>query len=451
MAAVGQTFQYSYVIKNQGSIAVNNIEATDTLPTGVSYVSLPDRATSPKPNTITWDVGSLLSKGDQSEGSFVVRAEDRLLPGGSAYGGLCKVNEAWVQGRSVTNTLRAAGDWTKSNVQTGKVRNLEKCNTCIQPGPPPALLLEVVDLYDTVETGDTSIYRITVTNQDAKTVKNINVAAWLPEDFGKAQFSGPKVRRLQSVEDLEPYKDPIKVRSKGYVPEDMLVQVLREKVRAMLWAILRNELAQVRRRPEALPQASLHRRLEGKLLEAQGKLRQELMPQNGYPPLSLPADKAYDHVQAKIIELMRSMLREMLRDKEQYPTKEPVDLNTLTYLPVSRLLSIFEEILPIEPPLPTPIASDQLKAKLEMQWPLDKWPLDDVSTMTPGWIRFDTIPELRQYWRATYYVEAEAQHPAGIQFKVRDVRFKVIMTADEFSGPVIETESTHLVNSPIKP
>jgi hypothetical protein len=30
--------------------------------------------------------------------------------------------------------------------------------------------------------------------------------------------------------------------------------------------------------------------------------------------------------------------------------------------------------------------------------------------------------------------------------KIEDVRFKVIMSADEFRGPVIETESTHLID-----
>ncbi len=55
------------------------------------------------------------------------------------------------------------------------------------------------------------------------------------------------------------------------------------------------------------------------------------------------------------------------------------------------------------------------------------------------WITFPSLPHLKQYWQATYFVQIQAEIP-------RDVRFKVVMSADEFRGPVIETESTHLID-----
>jgi hypothetical protein len=59
--------------------------------------------------------------------------------------------------------------------------------------------------------------------------------------------------------------------------------------------------------------------------------------------------------------------------------------------------------------------------------------------MQHRWITFPTLPHLQQHWRATSYVQVQA-------IKSEDVRFKVIMSADEFRGPVIETESTHLID-----
>ncbi len=85
---------------------------------------------------------------------------------------------------------------------------------------------------------------------------------------------------------------------------------------------------------------------------------------------------------------------------------------------------------------------DELRATLRTMWPGNEpeiWRDANSEAHNRRWITFPSLPHLKQYWQATYFVQIQAEIP-------RDVRFKVVMSADEFRGPVIETESTHLID-----
>ena len=196
MATVNQTVPYSYVIKNLGTADVTQVNVLDTVPQGMEIVSASDIATlgSPAedcPCTYTPDQLTCNCKDNDllasqiAEGRFTAIPHDSILPGGSAYGGFCQVNGEWRKGHSVTNQIAATAlskapqqpvttDASQTQMQPRGLSSAESCNTCILPRPYPALLLEVVDLYDTVQQGETTTYKITVTNQDHAEVNNVN-------------------------------------------------------------------------------------------------------------------------------------------------------------------------------------------------------------------------------------------------------------------------------------
>ncbi len=91
--------------------------------------------------------------------------------------------------------------------------------------------------------------------------------------------------------------------------------------------------------------------------------------------------------------------------------------------------ALFRYHLPLEP-----LSPKRLKAILQAMMPLE---LSQLASRR--WITFRTLERLRKHGRVTYYVRVKADEED-------DVRFKVLMTADELRGPVIETESTHLFN-----
>ncbi len=448
-ATVNAPFFYSYVVKNPGTTDIDEVIAWDELPDGVSPV--------PDPNDpLRWSIGTLFPE-QRHEGSFAAMANKALLPGGSAYGGQCKANGTWLQGRSVTNTIYAQGQWVKA-LGTEEATSQETCTTCIQPEPPPALLLEVVDLYDTVQTGDTSVYRITVTNQDERVARNINVAAWLPLQYSDddklipnanpaepqvPRVSERKLRRLKSARDEEPFNRPqIKLRKEDfkYFLDHMLEQTLRETLREMLWKILRVELAAKDRRPESLPPKRLHRQFENKLQEAQKHFIQQIRPQkgDGDAPLAVSADYAHGYLRDQVYVLLKDILKSMLVRRGRDRLRQPVVPSQVDALSPTRVREVFAELLPLDKPLPKRMSSVELEDDLRNIWPINKWPLDENYLKSRRWITFENIPELRQYWRATYYIEVQAEQRG-------DVRFMAIMTADEHLGPVVETESTHLV------
>lgn len=432
MAAVNQPFPYSYVVKNPGTETVTDIVVRDELPPGVIAES----------GKLEWRFGAL-APGNTIEESFNAIPQASLLPGGAAYGGYCKVNGKWVQGHSVTNTITASAPWISE--QSDTLSSEEQCNTCVRPEPYPALLLEVVDLYDTVNIGDTTTYKITVTNQDRADVKNINVAIWIPGAYYSPEYgtnevtaaldelikpmvsSQPKVRLLRSIQEPSPDKQPLVVRPLEAFPENMLDQMLTEMLWNMMWTVLRSELSKTHKAPEAFRQKVLHDRLESKIEALKQKLLQKMRSNKNDPPQPLLDVDRKEQVN-KLHDLLQQEVRVLLQEMENIQEWKPE-----------------EELPPFAP-------SDKLKPKLrstiQMMWPGNEPEVWDPYTSDSDrgdrqykkrWITFQTIPLLKQYWRATYYVQVQA-------VEADDVRFKVIMSADEFRGPVIETESTHLID-----
>lgn len=434
IVAVNQPFPYSYVVKNPGTEQVNNIVVRDQLPLGVIAES------GEKEPTWTFD---RLAPGNTIEESFNVIPQDSLLPGGAAYGGFCRVNGRWLQGHSVTNTITASAPWAADRQRA--LLSQEQCNTCVRPAPYPALLLEVVDLYDTIKVGDTTTYKITVTNQDHADVKNINVAVWIPEayyapgddtsslaatldDLIKPMASSqPKVRLLKSAFEPSPGKQPLIAQPLRTFPETMRSQMLEEMLRSMMWTVLRTELARLQRVPEDFRQDVLHHHLERHIKE----LKREFL-QSG-SPLHKDAGERLLGLHRLLRQKVMTVLRDMIRTHSQLHMAHghPTEL-------AEKEQNILKTILPKAEDLPPYVRPDQLQTKLQKT--MEKmWPGDEPEMRDDRWITFPTVPHLKQHWRATYYVQVQAVEP-------EDVRFKVIMSADAFRGPVIETESTHLID-----
>ncbi len=111
--------------------------------------------------------------------------------------------------------LHAIGFSGVDQADPKRLTSKENCNTCVQPLPPPAILLEVVDLYDPIKIGDTTTYKITVTNQGKETVNHINVTAWVPYETKFYGASGPKIRVLKSLTAPAPNKLPLNTQIDG--------------------------------------------------------------------------------------------------------------------------------------------------------------------------------------------------------------------------------------------
>ncbi len=387
------------------------------LPAGVEPVSLPPggvvTTTQKGRKVITWDIGTLQPQGalggqDISEGSFTAMAQPSLLPGGSAYGGLCKIEEQWIPGRNLVNILRVSGTPGVDQASPEPVSSKEACNTCVQPSPPPAILLEVVDLYDPIQIGDTTTYKITVTNQGKETVRHVNITAWVPEEMDMPGISGPKVRVLKSLTAPAPNKLPLHMGT-GILDEfqckPVLGGMLEARIRAMLWAALRTKLAQIQRAPEVLPQTELHQALEalvGEFLQDIIKLLEK--PGNDKGPFCvqpfarvLPSLKLSHQIDNKTDELLWTILSAIRSERKLTHQAEP-------------LMDSLKKLLPEGGPVGMAMTRSELEAKLPKMWPLYTWPLkDDEDLQKDHWVTFKPVNELRQHWRATYYVQVRAK------------------------------------------
>ncbi len=69
---MGDTFQYKIKVYNLQGFTLTNVKATDTLPSGVTFVSaVPGQNTGPNP--LVWNIGALLP-GQKFEATVTVKA-----------------------------------------------------------------------------------------------------------------------------------------------------------------------------------------------------------------------------------------------------------------------------------------------------------------------------------------------------------------------------------------
>ncbi len=152
---INRVAEYEFTVTNNGDGVANNTVVNVSLPAGAEFVRGSNGAM-PTGNTVAFQVGA-------------------LRPGGS--------ETVMVALRSAT-----AGDFRVGATASGACAEpvSTQCETNFRG--IPAILLEVVDLVDPVEVGQTTTYRIIVTNQGSAADKNIVVTCTLPaeEEFVSA-------------------------------------------------------------------------------------------------------------------------------------------------------------------------------------------------------------------------------------------------------------------------
>ncbi len=146
---INRVAEYEFTVTNNGDGVANNTTVNVSLPAGAEFVRGSNGAM-PTGNTVAFQVGA-------------------LRPGAS--------ETVMVALRSAT-----AGDFRVGATASGACAEpvSTQCETNFRG--IPAILLEVVDLVDPVEVGQTTTYRITVTNQGSAADRNVQVTCVLPDE-----------------------------------------------------------------------------------------------------------------------------------------------------------------------------------------------------------------------------------------------------------------------------
>ena len=157
MQFLGRNFDYNYSIKNAGDGVANSSTASATIPAGTTVVSATDGGRVVG-NNVVWDFGAM-NAGASKNFSMTVQASN-------------------IGKYSSTVTGNASCADSVSNACTTEVEGI------------PAILLEVVDIVDPVEVGQSTTYVITVTNQGTAADNNIQIIGTLPAEQSFVSATG---------------------------------------------------------------------------------------------------------------------------------------------------------------------------------------------------------------------------------------------------------------------
>ena len=154
---LGRSVAYEITVTNKGDAPAKNLVLEDQLPLGVKFVSASNggKALAGK---VRWNLGTLMP--DRSRKVSVT-----VMP-----------NEAG----TLTNTVRATAtcaEGVRASVKTS-VAGI------------PAVLLEVIDIYDPVELGNRTTYMIAATNQGSSLGTNIRIVCALEDNEQYVSSSG---------------------------------------------------------------------------------------------------------------------------------------------------------------------------------------------------------------------------------------------------------------------
>ena len=154
---INRSADYEFTVSNSGNGVAANTVVNISLPAGAQFVSGSNGAM-PTGNTVAFQVGD-------------------LRPGAS-------------ETVSVKLSSSNAGDFRVGATASGNCAEpvSTQCETNFRG--IPAILLEVVDLVDPVEVGQTTTYRITVTNQGTAADKNIRITCVLPPEQEFVSLTG---------------------------------------------------------------------------------------------------------------------------------------------------------------------------------------------------------------------------------------------------------------------
>jgi uncharacterized repeat protein (TIGR01451 family) len=157
--------EYDLEVYNPGTAPATDVRVIDLLPEGLDFISASDGGTwSPNTRQVVWSLGT-------------------IAPGHR-------------RGLSVKLLARAVGDWVNQAVARAD-RGLEaKAESALRVQGVPALMLEVVDLDDPVETGSETTYEIRVVNQGTCACTGLQVLATVPPQMEPRSAEGPTAHRI---------------------------------------------------------------------------------------------------------------------------------------------------------------------------------------------------------------------------------------------------------------
>ncbi len=153
----GRTVQYDITVTNKGDGPANNLLVTEMIPPGATYISASDQGV-PDQGMVVWNLGTL-----DPSASRKISVRIRL-------------DEIGV----VVNKVHAKAYCTFASAES---------ETTVEG--IPAILLEVIDLEDPIETGTNETYVIRVTNQGSAASTNVKVTAYLPDAMEYVASAGP--------------------------------------------------------------------------------------------------------------------------------------------------------------------------------------------------------------------------------------------------------------------
>lgn len=199
---LGRTATYTIVVSNPGTAPATGVTVSDTVPSGMSYVSATPAGTyNPSTRAIIWNLGTLAPDAE----------------------------------RSLELTLKAESEGRhcdEARVQTGRGLR-DSAQACTVVEGISALLLEVADEADPIEVGAVETYTIVVTNQGTKAGTNLIIVVVLPDELEYVSSTGPTAARsvgkrvsFAPVGSLGPKeKITYSVRAKGLEPGDIRLTV----------------------------------------------------------------------------------------------------------------------------------------------------------------------------------------------------------------------------------
>ncbi|MBN2377790.1 MAG: DUF11 domain-containing protein [Sedimentisphaerales bacterium] len=196
---VNRNATYEITITNKGDGDARNATMTDTIPSGMTFVSATDGGTFAN-GKVSWNLGTLAPNATKKV-SLTLKAD---------------------QIGNMTNRVTAEALCVDAQAETStKITGIA------------AILLEVVDLEDPIEVGTNETYVITVTNQGSAQDTGIKVVCILPAELDYISSGGPttatvagKVVTFAPLANLDPKaKATYRLVVKGNAPGDVRFKV----------------------------------------------------------------------------------------------------------------------------------------------------------------------------------------------------------------------------------
>ncbi len=149
---VGNQVTYTLTASNSGDAALTGVTITDTIPTGMSYVtSSPEGTVSDDGAQVTWSVGSL-AVGAETSVTVTLQGD---------------------QVGTVTNTAGASATEGVTASDTLEIRVL----------PAPGATIQITDSFDPVSEGEEVDFTVSVSNQGRSPMTNVRVVVPIPTEM----------------------------------------------------------------------------------------------------------------------------------------------------------------------------------------------------------------------------------------------------------------------------